>query len=97
MNINLIPDNAFTLKPINETIKPEKNTDIKNAFSELLKQAMETDSADKEKNIELLSGETDSLHDVMISAEKADLALLLAVQIRNKVIDAYNEIMRMQF
>lgn len=97
MNINSILDNGFTLNPLNEKPKTEKTSDINKSFSDILKQAVETDAADKAENMGLLTGETDNLHNAMISAEKADLALLLAVQVRNKVIDAYNEIMRMQF
>ncbi len=41
------------------------------------------------------SGPVD-LHDVMIAMEKADISLRLLVQVRNKAVDAYQEIMRMQ-
>jgi len=41
-------------------------------------------------------GKTDNIHQVMIAAEKADIALQFTLQIRNKILDAYNEIMRMQ-
>jgi flagellar hook-basal body complex protein FliE len=34
--------------------------------------------------------------DVMITAEKADVALKLMVSVRNKIIEAYQEIMKMQ-
>ncbi len=37
-----------------------------------------------------------NLHDAMIALEKADIALRYTVQVRNKAIDAYQEIMRMQ-
>ena len=36
-----------------------------------------------------------NLHEVMIAMEKADISLRFAVQVRNKAIDAYQEIMRM--
>ena len=42
------------------------------------------------------SGMTDNIHQVLIAAEKADIALQLTIQVRNKILDAYNEIMRMQ-
>jgi flagellar hook-basal body complex protein FliE len=42
-----------------------------------------------------LGGDVD-LHDVMIAAEKAGVATQLTVQVRNKVVEAYQEIMRMQ-
>ena len=44
----------------------------------------------------LATGRTDNVAEVMISAEKADIALKLMVQVRNKIIDAYQEIMKMQ-
>ncbi len=44
----------------------------------------------------LATGRTDNIAEVMISAEKADIALKLMVQVRNKIIDAYQEIMKMQ-
>jgi flagellar hook-basal body complex protein FliE len=42
------------------------------------------------------AGRTDNIHQVLIAAEKADIALQFTMQIRNKILDAYNEIMRMQ-
>ena len=41
-------------------------------------------------------GKTENLHDAMISMEKAETALKLMVQVRNKAIEAYHEVMRMQ-
>jgi len=51
--------------------------------------------ADK-KMEDLATGKAKSIPDVMIAAEKADVALKLMVQVRNKIIEAYQEIMRMQ-
>jgi len=45
---------------------------------------------------DFITGKTDSIHSVLIAAEKASIALQLMIEVRNKVIDAYNEIMRMQ-
>jgi flagellar hook-basal body complex protein FliE len=36
-----------------------------------------------------------NLHEVAIAMEKADVAMRLAMKVRNKIVDAYNEIMRM--
>ena len=44
----------------------------------------------------LATGRTDNVAEVMIASEKADIALKLMVQVRNKIIDAYQEIMKMQ-
>lgn len=45
---------------------------------------------------ELAVGKTQDIADVMITAEKADIALKLMVQVRNKIIEAYQDIMKMQ-
>ena len=45
---------------------------------------------------QLQAGGEESLHQTMISMEKADISLRYMVQVRNKAIDAYQEIMRMQ-
>lgn len=45
---------------------------------------------------ELATGKSQNIHETMIAAEKADLALRLMVQVRNKIIEAYQEIMKMQ-
>lgn len=44
---------------------------------------------------QLATGETDDLHNLMINVQKAQISLDLVLQLRNKALDAYNEIMRM--
>jgi flagellar hook-basal body complex protein FliE len=45
---------------------------------------------------QLASGEVQDVHQVMVAMERASLALQLTVQVRNKVIEAYQEMMRTQ-
>ena len=68
-------------------------TDI---VSEALNTASAADSADKRSSLALLAGQTDDLSGLLLDAQKAEISLNLALQIRNKIIDAYNEILRMQ-
>jgi len=44
----------------------------------------------------LALGDTDNLHQVMMNLEQAKLSFELMVQVRNKLLDAYQELMRMQ-
>lgn len=44
----------------------------------------------------LARGENVDLHQVMIASQKANITLQATIEIRNKVIEAYQEIMRMQ-
>ncbi|HTQ57531.1 MAG TPA: flagellar hook-basal body complex protein FliE [Bryobacteraceae bacterium] len=43
-----------------------------------------------------LTGENEELHTVVLATQKAELAFELGLQVRNKVVDAYQEIMKMQ-
>jgi len=58
--------------------------------------AAQADTVDKASSLALLTGMNDDLSGLMLDIQKAELSLNLALQIRNKVIDAYTEIMRMQ-
>ena len=77
------------------------NTKIRSTdFSDLLNEALDkVNTLQKESTAateSFLSGETDNIHNVMIAGSKANLALQMTIQVRNKVMDAYNEIMNMQ-
>jgi flagellar hook-basal body complex protein FliE len=74
--------------------------DLATAFSDIFTQALgaaeATDDADQVSTLELLSGQSDSMSGLMLDAQKAELSLNLALQLRNKALDAYKEIMSMQ-
>lgn len=44
----------------------------------------------------LATGQSESVHETMLALAKADLSLRVFMEVRNKVIDAYQEVMRMQ-
>ena len=44
----------------------------------------------------LALGQTDHLHEVMLSLEEARISMGMMVQIRNRLVDAYQDLMRMQ-
>jgi len=68
-------------------------------FGSLLSQAignvnqLQLDSS-KATN-DFMTGKSDDIHTMMIAGQKAELALQFTLQVRNKIMDAYNEIMRM--
>jgi flagellar hook-basal body complex protein FliE len=69
-------------------------------FGDVLKDAISTtDSLQKESNVEiqkLMSGESQDLHSTLIAVQKADLSFQMMMQVRNKLVQAYQEVMRMQ-
>ncbi|MEW6661719.1 MAG: flagellar hook-basal body complex protein FliE [Bacillota bacterium] len=81
-------------------IPPKADLAPAGSFGDLLKQKLaEVNSLQlkaDELTRQMLAGQPVDLHQVMIAAEQASLALQLTVQIRNKVIEAYQEVSRMQ-
>ena len=71
------------------------------SFDNLLGKSMtllnETQLASDAATQSLIMGDGENLHDIMIKATEAQLALDLAVQVRNKSLEAFNEIKNMQF
>lgn len=81
----------------------EKSIDKKDTgakFSDVLKNAL--DDANKLKieadNLteDYILGKNDNLHEVMISSQKAELSVMFVTEVRNRLMDAYQEFMRMQ-
>lgn len=73
--------------------------DATSSFTNILQKASSTlEQLDKESaqaQMDLVTGNARDLHTATLSAEKASLALDLVVAVRNKAIEAYQEIMRM--
>ncbi|MCA9063969.1 MAG: flagellar hook-basal body complex protein FliE [Planctomycetaceae bacterium] len=69
-------------------------------FADLVKGLIQDTSsqqtaADQEVQ-KLISGETESIHDIVLTTAKANMAFQLVMEIRNRLISSYQEIMRMQ-
>lgn len=67
---------------------------FKDVFEGLIENVKETEAATKVDAYNMSIGNMDDMHTMMINAAKADVALQTMVQIRNKVLDAYSEVMR---
>ncbi|MBP9014895.1 MAG: flagellar hook-basal body complex protein FliE [Candidatus Atribacteria bacterium] len=68
-------------------------------FGEYLNQALQKVNnlqVEADQMVEKVARGEEDIHNALIALEKANLALGLTVQVRNKVVEAYQEIMRMQ-
>lgn len=64
-------------------------------FQDAVNNVKSTDSNLDQELYKLATGQTDDLHNLTIASQKATLSVQLLVQLRNKALDAYNEVMRM--
>ncbi len=73
---------------------------VGNSFSNFLGQALDqvsgSEATANKMATDLANGKGQDLHTVMLAMEKSNILLQTTVEVRNKVIDAYQEIMRMQ-
>jgi flagellar hook-basal body complex protein FliE len=81
--------------------RPTQSAAAKGAdFQETLKSALQgVNEVQQDSSTivqRLISGENVDLHEVMMSAEEASIAFELLMEIRNKLLEAYQEIQRMQ-
>jgi flagellar hook-basal body complex protein FliE len=85
---------------IGQGITPAAGSGSSNIFANVLQNtigSMQSMQADANSTIEkFLSGENDDLHTTVLATQRADLAFELGLQLRNKVVSAYQEVMKMQ-
>jgi flagellar hook-basal body complex protein FliE len=69
-------------------------------FGDILKDAISTaNELQKQSDLQIqkfMAGESQDLHTTVIAMQKADLSFQMMMQVRNKIVQAYQEIMRMQ-
>jgi len=80
---------------------PSRAAESESSFSDMLDEAVfnvdRLQTAANQKVGSMLAGNTADVHDAMIAVQQADLSFQLMMQVRNKVVQAYQEIERMQF
>jgi flagellar hook-basal body complex protein FliE len=76
------------------------NTGEGRTFSDMIQKAIgDVDMAEKtsERGVaDIISGKSENVHEVMIGMQKAQLSFQLMLEIRNKAIETYQELSRMQ-
>lgn len=103
--MNIIPikqiNSIGDLQKLNKVLSQDKQqlndsgVSFKNIFTDAINDVKETNETLQNEAYKLATGQTDNLHDITIASTKASLSVELFVALRNKSLDAYNEIMRM--
>ena len=98
MNINLpsVGPALQGLKNEAESQKQSVESGISRTFEKLLQDVNQQQLNAEAKQVELLVTDNKDIHGTMLALEKADLSMRLMLQIRNKLVSAYEEVMRMQ-
>ncbi len=79
-----------------EDEKLKSGTSFGDLFAEAISNANELEKKGGLLAEDLATGKLDNIHEIMINTQKSEIAMQLVLQVRNKVLDAYREISRMQ-
>ncbi len=81
-------------------MKGPSKADAQPGFAEHLKATVMSANALQQKSAtaqeELATGRNGNIHETLIAMSKADVSFRMVMQVRNKIINAYQEVMRMQ-
>jgi len=69
---------------------------FQSVFEEAIQQVGAYQKTAQQATARFLSGEDEELHHVAIATQQADLSFQLFMEVRNRVVNAYQEVMRMQ-
>lgn len=97
MDINRIASSTIQNTQVKSAQGKTQNTleQVGQTFQEALNNLSKTQENSDDLIQKLAQGEDVDLHTVMIAAEQTDVNFRVAVAIRDKLVDAYREIMRM--
>jgi flagellar hook-basal body complex protein FliE len=93
-------DSVPLTRSISAAVQPPGTASSAPSFGEAMREVLESanrlqEQADNEIQA-LAAGKNGDLHKTMIAMEEADVSFQLLMQVRNKIVAAYQEIMRMQ-
>jgi flagellar hook-basal body complex protein FliE len=98
--MNVINVNSGSIKinqnPFQKVEVDKDNTSFAGVLQGYLEKVDTTVKQASDLTIKAATGELDNIHDVTIASQQAKLALELTVTVRDKAVEAYQEIMRMQ-
>ncbi len=96
INISGLPGKIQSSMPVNNV--QNKNED--SAFDGFLKESLkEVNSAQINANNavkDLVAGKTENIHETMIQMQKASISFQMMMEVRNKLVEAYKEIIKMR-
>ena len=73
-----------------------KGKDFGDTISDFLKAVNDSQKQSAQKVSDVIEGKSENLHEAMIMLEESKLSFQLMLEIRNKLLDSYKEIERMQ-
>ncbi|MEA5083859.1 MAG: flagellar hook-basal body complex protein FliE [Lachnospiraceae bacterium] len=97
--MNIVPiqrlDALKNLASINEESKIDSTLSFKSIFENAIADVKSTEDDLAKEQYLFATGQTDNTHDITIAAAKAQISVDLLVQLREKALNAYNELVKL--
>ncbi|WP_102400933.1 flagellar hook-basal body complex protein FliE [Haloimpatiens massiliensis] len=93
---NFTPDTKIFEFSQDEKYKEQDNLNFENFLKEKLDSVNEKQIKAEETTQNFITGEEKNIHNVMVNTAEAKLSLDMAIEVRNKIVEAYQELNRMQ-
>jgi flagellar hook-basal body complex protein FliE len=87
---------SMSLRPADTSPVSSAKSGFGDIMKSTIQQVNQMQNTGEQAIQQLNTGKAESLHEVMIAVEEADISLKMLVQMRNKALQAYEEVMRMQ-
>ena len=84
------------IQPESAAPAPETSGAFRDVLSNAIRQVEGSRSEASQSVAQFLSGEGEDLHSTILATQRAELEFQMFMQMRNKVVSAYQEIMKMQ-
>ncbi|MEZ6095645.1 MAG: flagellar hook-basal body complex protein FliE [Pirellulaceae bacterium] len=88
---------ARSLKQVQAPAAKSANDSFGGLVKDFIAQTNQDQIQSDQAISDLVSGKTDNVQDVVLATAKAEMSFQLFMEIRNQMVAAYNELMRMQF
>ncbi|MFH1194278.1 MAG: flagellar hook-basal body complex protein FliE [bacterium] len=89
-------NNGLIKFPTLKEVETKQNSDFGNVLTDFVKAVNSDQVKSADATRDFLEGKDIELHEVMVAGEKAKTSLELLMEIRNKSVDMYKELTRMQ-
>lgn len=97
MRIQDLAQNFDIARPVRPDVAGgQKGDDFAKTLMDVMKEVSALQQDSRKAQEAVITGQNVEFHDVMIAMERASLAMNLTLSVRNKVLEAYQEIARMQ-
>ncbi len=95
-SINAVASSIQGLSALNKETSDASGVSFKQLLTDALNDISALEQESNKLTEDFIAGKTDNIASVLIAGEKASISLSFVMEIRNKIMESYQEIMRMQ-